>query len=113
MAEQAAPPSPLSSEPSRAGDKRSLARRALGIARDLAIFACLFLVLSTVVGRLRAPDLEGAAPPDPKGEKLIRAVQLSEQEQADLIAFLESLTDESLTPTLRASPPSPDDDAAR
>lgn len=57
--------------------------------------------------------LEGAAPPDPKGEKLIRAVQLSEQEQADLIAFLESLTDESLTPTLRAPPPSPDDDAAR
>ncbi|GJM23177.1 MAG: methylamine utilization protein [Planctomycetota bacterium] len=56
--------------------------------------------------------LEGAAPPDPKGEKLITAVQLTDAEQADLIAFLESLTDESLPAELRAAP-APADNATR
>jgi len=51
--------------------------------------------------------LEGAAPPDSTGEQLIRAVGLTESEQADLIAFLLSLTDERLPDALRAAPDSP------
>jgi thiol-disulfide isomerase/thioredoxin len=66
MAEQAAPPTPLAPEPPshhEGGERPSIGRRVYGIVRDLAIFACLFLLLSTIVGRLRAPDLDGAAPP--------------------------------------------------
>ena len=62
MAEQAAPPPPLSSGTSPEGPP-PLGKRLLGLARDLLIFGLLFLVVSTVVGRLRAPDLEGEAPP--------------------------------------------------
>ena len=49
--------------------------------------------------------LEGAGPPDPTGENLIQPRSLSLQEQADLVAFLESLTDEHLPPELRGPPP--------
>jgi thiol-disulfide isomerase/thioredoxin len=62
MAEQAVPPTPLTPDPAPGDGKPTLGRRAFGIARDLAIFGLLFLILSTVVGRLRAPDLEGEAP---------------------------------------------------
>jgi len=41
------------------------------------------------------------------GEKLIQPLNLTAQEQADLVAFLESLTDESLPEELRAPPATP------
>ncbi len=51
--------------------------------------------------------LEGAAPPDPSGERLIEARHLTDAEQADLVAFLRSLTDETLPPELMAAPAPP------
>jgi cytochrome c peroxidase len=51
--------------------------------------------------------LEGAAPPDPEGETLITAVGLTDAEQADLIEFLNSLTDERLPAGSREPPASP------
>ena len=50
--------------------------------------------------------LEGAAP-ESGSERLIRVLGLSAEEEADLVAFLESLTDESLPPELLAPPPTP------
>ena len=52
-------------------------------------------------------SLTNAAPPRLHGEKLIQPLNLTEQEQADLVAFLESLTDESLPEELRAPPATP------
>ncbi len=41
------------------------------------------------------------------GEKIVRPLFLSEQEKADLVAFLESLTDEALPAGLSTPPPEP------
>jgi cytochrome c peroxidase len=51
--------------------------------------------------------LSGAAPPGKHDEKIIRKLDLSTGEKADLVAFLESLTDESLPPELRTAPETP------
>lgn len=51
--------------------------------------------------------LETALPPDPTGERFLQPRQFSEQEVADLLAFLESLTDEALPPELLQAPSSP------
>ncbi len=48
--------------------------------------------------------LEGAAQPGPEGERILRPLHLSEEQQADLVAFLEALTDESLPPELLGPP---------
>lgn len=48
--------------------------------------------------------LENAAAPDPTGEQLIAARHFTEDELADLLAFLQSLTDEAIPPRLLASP---------
>jgi len=50
--------------------------------------------------------LEGASP-ESGSERLIRVLGLSDAEQADLVAFLESLTDESLPPELHGPPATP------
>lgn len=50
--------------------------------------------------------LEGAAP-ESGNERLIRVLGLTPEEESDLVAFLESLTDESLPPELQAAPPTP------
>ena len=49
--------------------------------------------------------LEHASPEG--NERLVAPIGLSEQERADLVAFLESLTDEGLPPELMAPPPTP------
>jgi len=51
--------------------------------------------------------LEDAAPPGPHPEKLLVPLGLTEREKADLVAFLESLTDESLPASLRRAPRTP------
>lgn len=48
--------------------------------------------------------LEGALPPHPE-EKLVEPLGLSAAEQADLVAFLESLSDDTLAPELLEPPP--------
>ena len=48
--------------------------------------------------------LEGSAPPGQHQEQVLQALDLTEREQADLVAFLEALTDESLDPALRTPP---------
>jgi cytochrome c peroxidase len=48
--------------------------------------------------------LEGSAPPGHHQEQVLQPLELTEDEQADLIAFLESLTDENLDPSLLAPP---------
>jgi len=50
--------------------------------------------------------LEGASP-ETGNERLIRVLGLSPDEEADLVAFMESLTDESLPPELLGPPPTP------
>jgi len=50
--------------------------------------------------------LENASPPDPTGERLILPRDLTPDEQADLVAFLESLTDDSLPTRFGAAPES-------
>lgn len=50
--------------------------------------------------------LEGASP-ESGSERLIQVLGLSAQEEADLVAFLASLTDESLPDELRQAPPTP------
>jgi len=47
------------------------------------------------------------ATPEVGNERLIQPLALSAEERADLVAFLESLTDESLPPELLAPPPQP------
>ena len=47
------------------------------------------------------------ATPDTSGERLIEVLGLTASEEADLVAFLESLTDESLPAELLAPPPTP------
>ena len=49
--------------------------------------------------------LENASPQ--ASERLVAPIGLTEQERADLVAFLESLTDEGLPPELLAPPPTP------
>lgn len=51
--------------------------------------------------------LENAAAPRVHGEKLIQPLHLTDQERADLVAFLESLTDEDLPEELLAPPARP------
>jgi hypothetical protein len=41
------------------------------------------------------------------GERLVQPLDLSSEEKRDLVRFLESLTDDSLAPELRAPPPTP------
>lgn len=48
--------------------------------------------------------LEGSAPPGHHQEQVLTALDLSEQEQADLVAFLESLTDVDIDPALLRAP---------
>lgn len=50
--------------------------------------------------------LENASPETPS-ERLVQPLGLDEGEEADLVAFLESLTDESLPPALLGPPPTP------
>jgi len=50
--------------------------------------------------------LENAAP-ETTNERLVRPLDLSAEEEADLVAFLESLTDESLPVELLGPPPTP------
>ncbi len=47
----------------------------------------------------------GSVDQGPNGEKILAPLQLSEQETNDLIAFLESLTDEAIDPELLTSTP--------
>lgn len=51
--------------------------------------------------------LEGSAPAGHHGERVLEPLGLSERDMADLVAFLESLTDEGVDPALLAPPPSP------
>ena len=51
--------------------------------------------------------LKGALPRHKGGEKLLIPVNLTTDEEADLIAFLETLTDESLPEALLSSPEKP------
>lgn len=51
--------------------------------------------------------LEGAAPAGHHGEQLLVPLDLTEREIADLVAFLETLTDESVDPALLEAPASP------
>jgi cytochrome c peroxidase len=63
--------------------------------------------LATLADVVRFYDtLEGAAP-ETSGEKILQPLGLTEAERADLVAFLESLTDESLPDELRGPPPTP------
>jgi cytochrome c peroxidase len=48
--------------------------------------------------------LENASPENPS-ERIVQRLDLSDEEEADLVAFLESLTDESLPDELRRPPP--------
>lgn len=48
--------------------------------------------------------LKGSAPPGHHQEQVLKPLELSAREQSDLVAFLESLTDESLDPSLLAPP---------
>ena len=48
--------------------------------------------------------LEGSAPPGHHQEQVLIPLALSEAEQADLVAFLEALTDESVDPSLLGPP---------
>ncbi len=50
--------------------------------------------------------LENAAPESP-GERLVQPLGLDEREEADLVAFLESLGDEGTPPALSTPPPTP------
>jgi cytochrome c peroxidase len=50
--------------------------------------------------------LENASPENPS-ERIVQLLDLSPGEEADLVAFLESLTDESLPPELLGPPPTP------
>jgi len=50
--------------------------------------------------------LENASPENPS-ERIVQPLDLSVEEEADLVAFLESLTDESLPAELRGPPPTP------
>ncbi len=52
--------------------------------------------------------LEGAVPPGPHTEKLLRPLGLDARGKADLVAFLESLTEETIPDALRGPPPTPD-----
>jgi cytochrome c peroxidase len=52
--------------------------------------------------------MEGAAAADPTGEQILLPREFTEQEQADLLAFLHALTDESLPEALRGPPDSPE-----
>lgn len=47
------------------------------------------------------------ASPEVPSERLVQPLDLDEGEEADLVAFLESLTDESLPPALLGPPPTP------
>ena len=51
--------------------------------------------------------LEGRTPPGPHDEKILVPLRLNEQESADLIAFLESLTGEPLPADLLRRPETP------
>jgi cytochrome c peroxidase len=51
--------------------------------------------------------MEGASPEGLEGERLMQPLHLTEQEKRDLVAFLESLTDENLPAELRQAPPTP------
>jgi cytochrome c peroxidase len=51
--------------------------------------------------------LAGAAAPGQHDEKIIRQLDLTTQEKADLVAFLESLTDEGLAAEFRVPPNTP------
>jgi cytochrome c peroxidase len=48
--------------------------------------------------------LEGAAPPGHHQEQVLQPLELSGQEQADLVAFLRALTDEAVDPALLTPP---------
>jgi len=50
--------------------------------------------------------LENAAPETP-GERLVQPLNLGDQEEADLVAFLESLSDAGVPEALRGPPPTP------
>jgi cytochrome c peroxidase len=50
--------------------------------------------------------MEGSLPPDPTGERFLQPREFTDQEAADLLAFLESLTDEALPPDLLGPPDS-------
>jgi cytochrome c peroxidase len=52
-------------------------------------------------------SLEGAAPPGMHDERILQPLQLDAQEQADLVAFLRALTDESLPAELLRAPETP------
>ena len=51
--------------------------------------------------------LEGSAPAGHHGERVLQPLDLSEEAIADLVAFLESLTDEGIDKALLTAPPSP------
>jgi cytochrome c peroxidase len=51
--------------------------------------------------------LANALPGMKGGERLVQPLGLSSEEKRDLVRFLESLTDDSLAPELRAPPPTP------
>lgn len=62
--------------------------------------------LATLADVVRFYDtLENATPQS--NERLVAPIGLTEEERADLVAFLESLTDEGLAPELLAPPPTP------
>jgi cytochrome c peroxidase len=51
--------------------------------------------------------LAGATAPSVSGERIVQPLHLTAEEQADLVAFLESLTDETLPAELLGPPPEP------
>jgi len=62
---------------------------------------------SSLADVVRFYDTLEHASPDSGTERLIAPLGLGEAERADLVAFLESLTDESLPPELKRAPPTP------